>query len=449
MLGVPGYIRDMAPALLNRHWLVVLSGLTLASLLAGCSRNAVRSTFDREENFGRDFTGFHLADPLTGEVLFSQEADKLYTPASNTKLLTTATCLAWLPNDSLPVLSYRYDGDTLRLWGLAYPDLAANSKAYNERIRRLLRAHPGELAVSLHAYAQLPRFGSGWMWDDYNSDYMRERSGLPVYGNALWTVRQTGTWTSKPSFLVVRDSGVLPKGVLSRAENSNRFEASAKTASGDTLVGPLFGAQQLVAQLLEDWLGRTVRYHAEPLPEDWRSRVWNGEPRDSLIRAMMLPSDNFLAEQLLLSAGLVAHGLTDGDVIRERAASEVLGLAPPNLYWADGSGLSHYNMVTPKSIVELLTNLYTTYPWAQLERLLVKGGVEGTIANNYADEAGRGPYIYGKTGTLRHNHCLSGFVRATSGRMLAFSFMHNHFSGSSAEYKASMERVLIAVRDKY
>ncbi len=429
-----------------RHYGILLGGLTL---LGACKRNVAVEAIGREEPFARDFTGFILVDPSTGEVIAERESAKLYTPASNTKLLTTATCLAWLPNDSLPVLSYRYDGDTLRLWGLAYPDLAKNDKTYNERIRRVLRAHAGPVEVGLHGYVQLPRFGSGWIWDDYASDYMREHSGLPVYGNALEAWRQNGTWASKPGFVVVRESQVLLKGDLERQEHSNRFEASAETPEGDTLVAPLYGAQGMVSQLLEDWTGREIRYHAEALPADWGTRVWRGEPRDTLIRAMMLPSDNFLAEQLLLTAGLVAHDLTDSDEVRERASREALGLGPPELYWADGSGLSHYNMVTPEALVKLLSRLYRSYPWEQLKRLLVTGGVDGTVAGNYAGGPGRGPYVWGKTGSLRHNHCLSGFVRADSGRMLAFSFMHNHFAGSSAEYKSSMERVLVAIRDRY
>ncbi len=423
--------------------------LALTLLLAGCSRNVALEAVAREGLFATDFTGFILVDPATGEVLAERDADKLYTPASNTKLLTTATCLAWLPNDSIPALSYRYDEDTLRLWGLAYPDLAAGDVPYNARIRRVLREHPGPVEVGLHGYATLPRFGGGWMWDDYVSDYMRERSGLPVYRNALRAWRQNGTWSSQPSFVVVRESGVLPQGELQRAEASNRFEASAKTRELDTLTAPLYGAQDLAAQLLEDWCGRPVRYHSEALPADWRTRVWPGAPRDSLLRAMMLPSDNFAAEQLLLAAGLYAHGLTDGDAIRERSAAEVLRLAPPSLYWADGSGLSHYNMVAPRALVGLLSNLYQNYEWPALKRLLVTGGVDGTVARHYAGGPGRGPYVWGKTGSLRHNHCLSGFLRADSGRMLAFSFMHNHFAGSSAEYKAAMERVLVSIRDQY
>ena len=56
------------------------------------------------------------------------------------------------------------------------------------------------------------------------------------------------------------------------------------------------------------------------------------------------------------------------------------------------------------------------------------------------------PYVFAKTGTLRHKHCLSGYLRTHSGRVLIFSFMHNNYTGSSARIKEEMQRVLEMVQ---
>ena len=441
--------------------------LLVAAIAVSCGRNARLADRDRaglevlaaEPLYASAFTGLALADAATGESLATYDARKSFTPASNVKILTLATALAWLPPDSLPALAYRYVGDTLRLWGTAYPLLGAGEGAYNREIRRRLAEHDGPVEVSVHGFATLPRYGAGWMWDDYRGDYQRERSGLPVGGNRVRAWRRSdGTWSTAPGFLAVSPSPVLPKGRLSRDEGSNRLTASGKTAipppgsrRADTLSVPLYEAQALAAQLLEDWSGREVRYHADPLPEDWGTRVWRGLPRDTLLRRMMLPSDNFLAEQLLLQAGLFAYDLTDEGEIRRRAKAEVLpAAAATQVRWADASGLSRYNLATPAAVVAVLTDLQQRYGFPVVSRLFARGGELGsTLARDYGAAPGEPPHLWAKTGTLRHVHALSGYLRADSGRLLAFAFLHNNFPGGSRAYREAMARTLERIRDTY
>ncbi len=105
------------------------------------------------------------------------------------------------------------------------------------------------------------------------------------------------------------------------------------------------------------------------------------------------------------------------------AKDSLLFAAPDPLYWYDGSGLTRYNLFTPRSVVHVLHRLYQTLPPAELFGFFPSGG-------------------YAKTGTLRNKHCLSGYLKADSGKILIFSFMHNNFVGSSAPVKEEMDRVL-------
>ncbi len=430
-------------------WLLLL-------VLSSCTSQRIVQHFEREALYQQDFTGFALLDAASGEVLVQRNAEQLYTPASNVKILTLATALAWLPQDSLPALAYAYEADTLRLWALAYPELAADASPYNQRIRNTIAAWPGVVELNLHGFRTLGRFGEGWMWDDYAYGFARERSGLPVYRNMLaaWypDTADTGAapmqLASRPSFMVVAYGRSANSAKLSRAETQNRYYASPPLAAGDTLYAPLFGAQSLATQLLEDWTGRPVRYHNKPLPRDWGARVWRGEPRDSLLRRMMLPSDNFLAEHLLLMAGLHRYDLTNEQLIRGRARREVLQIDEQQLAWADGSGISHYNLIAPMALAGLLQRLYEQLGDANFKRYFPAGGESGTIRDWYQDPSLQ-PYVYAKTGTLRHTHCLSGVLYAASGRALVFSIMNNHFRGDAGEYKMAMQRTLELIRSSY
>jgi D-alanyl-D-alanine carboxypeptidase/D-alanyl-D-alanine-endopeptidase (penicillin-binding protein 4) len=159
---------------------------------------------------------------------------------------------------------------------------------------------------------------------------------------------------------------------------------------------------------------------------------------------MIHPSDNFIAEQLLFVCASEKNLPLQTAEIIEFAIDSLLQNLPDAPVWRDGSGMSRYNMFTPRSMVHVLNNLYQDIDIATLFTIFPTGGKSGTIKNLYA---GNPPYVFAKTGTISNNHCLSGYIRTNSGKVLIFSFMNNHYVGSSSVYKAEMQRVLEWIRD--
>ncbi|MFT6936180.1 MAG: D-alanyl-D-alanine carboxypeptidase/D-alanyl-D-alanine-endopeptidase (penicillin-binding protein 4), partial [Saprospiraceae bacterium] len=96
--------------------------------------------------------------------------------------------------------------------------------------------------------------------------------------------------------------------------------------------------------------------------------------------------------------------------------------------------------------VYILENLYQDIDTTTLFDIFPTGGETGTIKKWYA---GNPSYVFAKTGTLSNNHCLSGYVRTNSGKVLIFTFMNNHYVGSSSTYKKEMQRVLEWIRDNH
>ena len=132
--------------------------------------------------------------------------------------------------------------------------------------------------------------------------------------------------------------------------------------------------------------------------------------------------------------------------MKENHLSEI----PDEPQWVDGSGLSRYNMFTPRSIIWLLKQIDEEFSYdPDLFELLPAGGVSGTIRNWYAAPDSAEPYVFAKTGTLSNNHCLSGFLITNSGKKLLFSFMNNHYVTSSSVVKNEMEYVLKYIRTTY
>jgi D-alanyl-D-alanine carboxypeptidase/D-alanyl-D-alanine-endopeptidase (penicillin-binding protein 4) len=98
-------------------------------------------------------------------------------------------------------------------------------------------------------------------------------------------------------------------------------------------------------------------------------------------------------------------------------------------------------------MVFVLHRLYEDLPIERLLALFAAGGVSGTLKEWYGQEGE--PYLYAKTGTLANNHCLSGYLKTRSGRILIFSFMNNHYMQNTVQIKEQMQGLFEWLRDQY
>jgi D-alanyl-D-alanine carboxypeptidase/D-alanyl-D-alanine-endopeptidase (penicillin-binding protein 4) len=176
------------------------------------------------------------------------------------------------------------------------------------------------------------------------------------------------------------------------------------------------------------------------------TRTFYNAPADSVYKVMMQESDNFMAEQLLLVCAATLSDTLSPERTIEHMKKEYFRDFPDAAFWVDGSGLSRYNLFTPRTIVALWKKIYAEVPRDRLFQLLAIGGKAGTIKNYYKAPK---PYIFGKTGSLSNNHCLSGYLVTQSGKTLIFSFMNSNFTVATAEVRTNMQRILNLIYEKY
>ncbi len=422
--------------------------LLLAYLGYSCSPVSKRSldkSFRLTDEKFQDHTGFSLYDLDNKKALYDYQGSNYFTPASNTKIFTLFACISLL-GDSIPALRYFENGDSLIFWGTGDPSFLYKEVYDNNRVYSFLKSTSLPLYFS-DANFHTTNFGPGWAWDDYNDYYSPERSPFPIYGNILSVQTFNGRVDIQPryfrNYVQVGDKQNKPK-VIRRLE-SNQFLFHPNLLPREFKADVPFKVDsELTAHLLSDTVKKIVRLIQRPLPKS--ALTLYSVPVDSVYKVMMQESDNFIAEQLLLMCSQALSDTLQTEIAIRYAKKIFLHDLADEPQWVDGSGLSRYNLFTPRSIVQLWEKIYGKVPRERLFAILPAGGKSGTIKNWYNAER---PYIFGKTGSLSNNHCLSGYLVAKSGRTLIFAFMNNNFTSPGNEIRANMEKILKAIYERY
>jgi D-alanyl-D-alanine carboxypeptidase/D-alanyl-D-alanine-endopeptidase (penicillin-binding protein 4) len=152
---------------------------------------------------------------------------------------------------------------------------------------------------------------------------------------------------------------------------------------------------------------------------------WTSPPLSDIVRAILAPSQNWIAEQLLRTLGAEKRGEGSwraGLAVETSFLFGMVGIDSTALRLNDGSGMSYQNLVTPHAVVQLF-DYARTAPWSDVFRAaLAKPREPGTLSGRLRELEGR---LAGKTGTLSSVNALSGYVRTRDGRELIFSILSN------------------------
>jgi D-alanyl-D-alanine carboxypeptidase/D-alanyl-D-alanine-endopeptidase (penicillin-binding protein 4) len=160
-------------------------------------------------------------------------------------------------------------------------------------------------------------------------------------------------------------------------------------------------------------------------------------------------SQNLHAELLLhklATHGWPMEGFNDfangARVVRQFAINA--GVSGDDFYFVDGSGLSSYDLATPRAFTQLL-RFAATQPWgAEYKSSLPIGGVDGTLEDRFTKAPLKGN-VFAKTGTSSEDRSLSGYLVCASGRTVVFSILAgNRLPGTSAD-RDVMDKIVAAI----
>jgi len=396
--------------------------------------------------------GICLFDETANTYLYNYQSEKYFVPASNTKLFSLYAGMKYLGDSLIGIRYIERDTDILILPTgdptLLHPDFlrqpVIDFLKWKKRNIYIAGANWREQAL-----------GAGWSWDDYNDDYMAERSPMPVYGNVI---RWAETQQADSSFISFSIPDVNWKVNFTADSTSKKFSVKRKFAENvfEITQGTEKYKQQDVpfitnglesaAELLKDTINTKVFTNYLPLNTyHLPATLIHSQPTDSLFTPMMHRSDNFFAEQTLLMVSNERLGFMNDEKIIDTLLKTDLKDLPQKPEWADGSGLSRYNLFTPQDFVFLLKKMKDEFGLERMKHILATGG-NGTLGNRYKQDSG---YIFAKTGSLSGVIALSGYLITQKNHLLIFSVLVNNNNGNGSKIRDVVAKFIEEARRKY
>ncbi len=442
-----------------------------------------------ESGFASARWGVSVISLSDGATLYSRNADRLFTPASNMKIYTTAVALDLLGADYRWRTSVYADkpldtsgtvqGDLI-LYGRGAPDLVSHNRnnkqssldqLADDLYARGIKRVQGNI-VGDESYFRGNSLGDGWQWNDVQWYFGAEASALSIDGNEVDvnvvpsssakeppTVRSSdvGAYVTVQNRMAAGKSSMRPTIGMNRGLSDNKITVWGELPPGSRGFGARISVHKpalWTAHLFRDALKRRgISIDGQALGRDSQvapSQRFNpaqavelasvsSAPLSDITRITNKESNNLFAELILRTLGRERSAMlkTPGPPGRELGDDEAgaaivrlwlgrAGVSTTGLAIHDGSGLSRLNLVTPESTARLLIAVSKTASGEIFKQSLPISGKDGTLAGRLKSVSER---VIAKTGSLTYDNSLSGFATSPEGKVFVFSILCNDQTG--------------------
>jgi D-alanyl-D-alanine carboxypeptidase/D-alanyl-D-alanine-endopeptidase (penicillin-binding protein 4) len=406
-----------------------------------------------------------IMDAETGKAVYEKNPHLALMPASNMKIVTSASALEYLGRDFSFVTRVGLCGDALVVKGSGDPLLG--DKETDTRNGGHFQPFIGEIALRLRELGVASvsdilidtsifdnqRVHPSWPLNQLDQKYACEVSGLNYNGNCIdiaaanrngkavlaldpptdyvKLINALTVWRSRRSWFSVHRTGV-PGELL--------VQGNCRTAAGPYAVAvenpTLFFGRLLRNALIEAGIGVGGEVRESPAPEgcEFRPLAEHATSIGDCLQRTNKDSLGLAAEAMFKRLG--AQSDPDGKQGSWEGGQKVLsgylrglGVEEREFVIADGSGLSRDNRLSANALTCVLMHLAAGADWEFYENSLAVGGLDGTIENHFWEKQYRGR-VLAKSGYIQAVRALSGVVRTDSGDYI-FSILANK-AGSGA-----------------
>lgn len=463
-------------------------GLAVLVAAAGLSHPAPaqRTSLTRRLNalldeppFDRAIWGVAVADPA-GRIVFARNADRLFSPASVTKILVASAAVALLPPD------YRYrtsvyaaglaDGGVVNgdlvLYGRGDPTLSGrfedSASVAFDALADSLRAR-GIVRVTGDVVGDASYFDSllvhpSWAGYDLNWWYAAPVTALGFNENSVdFTITPTEPG-SPPAISFAPDIGVVQftnhaRTVPADSARTIDFYRAPGTntiwTSGDVPADVRPWTEHVAVWDAPSWAAAALRQSLErhgiavdgrvrttydstayaaarlraPLAEHW------SVPLPDILRPILESSQNWFADLLLKTLGREFRGVGSfaaGIDVERRFLIDSLAVDSTAFDVVDGSGLSHSDLATPRALVQVLRAMRRRPDTDAFVTALPVAGHSGTLRQRFRDTSLEGR-VRAKTGSIDRVNALAGYLELDGGRTWTFAILLNHHTARNRD----------------
>ncbi len=398
----------------------VFAPLESAQILTAPGLKLRAAKYWTKPTLGKNVTAL-VIDATTSNIVLDRNSTKAMTPASTIKLITAAAAIERLGASKRFSTRVTQRGNVLTLVGGGDPTLTSGTAAH-------WRGKPAgvQRPASLEELAKLTASklagASGPFIVNIDKTLF---AGSPLAKS--WSASFVAGGYVAPVTGLTVDFGVT--------KNDQPLHDPAK-----------FAGQFFVAKLRKLGVQVTFRkFTKNPTDAIEVAHVDSATVTD-IVERMLTTSNNTMAEYLSHHVGLAAGDSTfDGSAKAVAQTLNDLGINTEGMALRDGSGLSHEDKVSARTLVDVLSSAQHSKQqlWPILSGLPI-AGVSGTLAKRFSrSDVGRG-YVLAKTGTLSGVVSLAGSAVDKNGDFLFFAVLANGVS-SGYDAEATMDSLLQSI----
>ena len=473
--------------------------LILNIIFIGCSSSLKYYSFDETQNFIDQkfqdslFTHAHwgvLIESLnSGEIWYEQNADRMFMPASNQKILTSAVALLTLGPDFIFETHLYYTGEIID--SVLNGDLIVKGNGDPTFYTRFFddpRDPFFSWADSLIKMG-IKQINGNIIGDDNTFDDQGYGMGWTLSGLPHWWSAESGALQFNENYVdlqIIQPNNIEDSVKIIPNVESDYFTIVNNTTVVDTgrtriYFDRPYGTNEIIVSgnvhIGSDTLERTpsiwnpTLFYTTVLKETFESKgiqvtgkamdcddipLWDYQPLGNdlilthvspplkdILKFLMKKSQNMYAETMVKIMGLMNSGVgsfDEGKKVVERVLAD-FGIEPDTYSYADGSGLSRYNYISPRQIVKILKGMRKSEYWEIWNEIQPIAGVDGTLKRRMKGTKAEGN-VRAKTGTMSYVRGLSGYLTTSEGEEIVFSFLVNGHLRNSRETELITDSVL-------
>ncbi len=409
----------------------------------------IDETIEKSE-FANARWGVFVVSLQDGRVLAARDAQKLFTPASVQKLLTSVVALDKLGADfrwQTKVFALNkiengvLDGDLI-LYGQGAPDLSDEGieNLANQLKAKGLQKIKGNI-IGDESFFTGDNFGDGWAWNELQWYYGAEASALSINRNEVNLNLQNGKPTA--STILMQVSGEVKPNQNSEIESigvkrefgENRVYVWGEGKNLDVRVAmqnPALWAAKIFKEALQK---KGIAVEGDAKAADWKTEnkldvatstelvTVESQTLAEIVRKMNKDSVNLYAELILRTLGkkFGAEAPDENPKAQKTRGDDLAGTSVIKKWLTengvtfqeteairDGSGLSRLNFVTPETIGRALIAAAQMKAAETFKNSLPIAGTDGTLRGRLGNVRGK---ILAKTGSITYINSLAGYAK--------------------------------------